>query len=379
MIQRLSSPWPLLLLDQMFVGLIQKRLCINLPFALLIATCALVNSNSWAVQGAATTEFRAAPADDALALAYDCLAAVALVNRGEIKSVRRAKTSADQLIATLQVDDDGQSGWPYTQRKTAKVALCREAGSIDPFGDGTCNPPETPYMIQTGYAAACLTQLSLATGDANYLTLAKEAIDDSWYLGTSLPGCGECFYYWYSYHPNDEGRYVRNTNLIMGLGVAWMYAATGDDKYRDRALAIARAEHREIKANNFGYFGIDDIRYKINPKLEAERIENHMPHQVKALKDIGVLLGNSQALEDSKVMLDAFLDCRNSRCRPNNCKAWAAPIACRSTATIAPCIWASRGEPYQSRCEDVLKLLPRLNAFQTFLRYSQSDVVRLRR
>ena len=294
-------------------------------------------------------------------------------------ALKRARTSGDLLFDSMTTDISGRAGWPYAQDNTKATAKCGRAGSLDAFGDGTCNLPETPYMIQTGYAVACLAQLKIATGDAKYLNLAKKAIDDSWSLGITASGCSDCFYYWYSYHPNDQGRYVRNTNLIMGLGVAWLYAATGDTKYGDRALAIARAEHREISAGNFGYFGIDDIRYKANPKLEAERIENHIPHQVKALKDIGTLLGNSQALEDSKVMLDAFLDCSNSRCRPNNCKAWAAPVSCRSTATIAPCIWVERGEPYRSRCESVLKGLPRLNAFQIFLLGSKRDVVKLRR
>lgn len=357
--------------------LIKILLRMNLLSVFLITLCVVVSSNSWSVQDA-VVELRAAPAYDPLAIAYDCLAAISLVSLGKVTLTQRAKTSADLLISTSKVDDGGRSGWPYTQRETDKAVLCRKAGSIDAFGDGTCNPPETPYMIQTGYAVACLAQLYVVTSDAKYLSVAKKAIDDSWGLGTTLSGCNDCFYYWYSYHSNDQGRFVRNTNLIMGLGIAWMYVATGDTKYRDRALAIARAESREIKSGNFGYFGIDDTRYQANAKLESERIENHIPHQVKALKDIGALLENHQALEDSKVMLDAFLNCRNKRCRPDNCKAWAAPLSCKATATIAPCILADRGEPYQSRCEAVLNALPRLNAFQIFLRYSPSDPRKLR-
>ncbi len=289
----------------------------------------------------------------------------------------RAKEDGNKLSSIRTVDSNNRTGWPYIQKATNQSKKCGRSGALDAFGDGTCNSPETPYMIQTGYAVACLAQLAITTGDAGYLNLAKKAIADSWSLGTTLPRCNDCFYYWYSYHPNDENRYVRNTNLVMGLGVAWLYAATGDAKYRERALAIARAENREIRAGNFGYFGIDDPRYRANPKLEAERIENHIPHQVKALKDIGTLLGNPQAIEDSKVMLDAFLNCHNERCRPDNCTAWAAPVSCKATATIAPCILADRGEPYLSRCESVLKVIPRLNAFQIFLRYSPSEAEKL--
>jgi len=196
-------------------------------------------------------------------------------------------------------------------------------------------------------------------------------------MGISPSDSSDSFYYWYSYDANDIGIYPRNTNAIMGFGLAWLYAATGNNRYRDRALAIARAEHREISAGNFGYFGIDDARYKANPEFEAQRIENHIPHQVKALKDISNLLGDSQALEDSKVMLDAFLNCTNPRCRPNNCKDWSVPVSCKSTATIAPCILVDQDETYRARCERVLNSFSRLNAFQILLLYSKTDMNKL--
>jgi hypothetical protein len=316
--------------------------------------------------------------NDALAIAYDCLASLAMHSKGARGAVQRAVDDAEKLRELQSLDSRGRAGWSYLKGETEKSRKCQKPGAIDAFGDGTCNPPETPYMIQTGYAVACLAQLHLATGQAKYLNLAKSTISDSWELGTAPLGCHECFYFWYSYHSNDLNRYVRNTNLIMGLGVAWLYAATGDVAYRNRALAIARAEHREINARNFGYFGIDDSRYQSNPKLESQRIENHIVHQVKALKDIGTLLGHSQAIDDSKVMLDAFLECRNERCRLQNCKAWAAPASCKATATIAPCILTDQDGQYQSRCKDVLKELPRLNAFQLFLLDSTSEAERLR-
>ncbi len=310
---------------------------------------------------------------DPLSFAYDGLASLSLHKMGIAGAIPRAVADAQQLSILMSSDSNKHSGWPYTQEQTEKNTKCGQPGSIDPFGDGTCNPPETPYMIQTGYAVAFLAQLHIATGDVKYLNLARKAISDSWNLGTALPGCKDCFYYWYSYHPNDKDRYVRNTNLIMGLGVAWLYAATGETAYRDRALAIAHAEDREIKAGNFGYFGIDDQKYRANPKFESQRIENHIPHQVKALKDMGRLLGDDQATKNAEVMLNAFLNCDNARCKHDNCKAWAAPPSCKATATIAPCILADQDKAYQSRCEIVLKEISRLNAFQIFLRYSTSD------
>jgi hypothetical protein len=316
------------------------------------------------------------PNSNALAVAYDCLASLALHAKGIKNVIERAIADANVLEKLMVMDSTRRSGWPYIQDDTEKHKQCGQPGSLDAFGDGTCNPPETPYMIQTGYAVACLAQLHIATGTEKYVDLAKKAVSDSWNLGSALQGCKNCFSYWYSYHPNDLNRYVRNTNLIMGLGVAWLYAATGQALYRDRALAVARAENREIRAGNFGYFGIDDPRYRANPKMESQRIENHIPHQVKALNDIGSLMKDRQTKDDAKTMLDAFLNCSNARCRPDNCKAWAAPASCKATATIAPCILADQGEPYQSRCQDVLKAIPRLNAFQIVLLYSSKDIER---
>lgn len=40
---------------------------------------------------------------------------------------------------------------------------------------------------------------------------------------------------------DDESVYMRNGSLIAGLGIGCMYAATGDDRHRDRALVISRA------------------------------------------------------------------------------------------------------------------------------------------
>jgi len=313
-----------------------------------------------------------------LAFADDCLASIARYGQGAEGLLRRARADGDELVRLATLDANKRNGWPFNQRATEASKKCGQPGSLDAFSDGTCNPPETPYMLQTGYAVACLAQLYITTGEAKYVQAARKALSDSWNLGVSASGCRDCFYYWYSYHPNDLNRYVRNTNVAMGLGIAWMYAATGDPAYRDRALAIAKAEHYEIQSGNFGYFGADDPKFRANPKLESQGIENHIPHQVKGLKDIGKLLDNAQALSDAKVLLDSFLICKNERCRPNNCLVWAAPPSCRATATIAPCILADQGEPYKSRCDDVLKELPRLNSFQIFLLESASEKGKLK-
>ncbi len=335
------------------------------------------SSSSWGVD----VDFQAPPDEtDSLAVAYDCLASLARYSRGKKELLSRAVSDGKRLMASAVADQSGRTGWPYIQRATEESKKCGLAGSLDAFSDGSCNPANTPYMLQTGYGLTCLAQLSIATGESTYLEFARKVARDSWNLGTAAPaGCRDCYYYWYSYHANDVGRFVRNTNLAMGLGVAWLYAATGEVVYRDRALAVARAEHQEIAMGNWGYFGSSDPKFKNDPRSEAQRIENHAPHQVKALKDIGLLFSSEQAIADARAVLDSFVNCRNERCRLDNCKAWAAPPSCKATATIAPCILADYGEPYSSQCQAVLKELPKLNAFQAFALEATSDRRKLER
>lgn len=318
-------------------------------------------------------EIKSLAPEDALVLAYDCLAAVALLRHDDSEALLRARTSANKLIALLSADQNGRFGWPYVQRLTEKASRCGNPGSIDPFGDGTCNPPNTPYMLQTGYAVACLAQISILTKDEDYLRVAVQAVADSWQLGAAPAGCADCFYYWYSYHSNDRFRFVRNTNLAMGLGLTWLYAATEDLSYRKRALAIARTERFELASGNHGYFGVDDLRYQRAPLAESERIENHVVHQIHALMNISRILDDPDAMINAQQLLDSFLNCTNRRCQSGGCASWAAPVACKATATIAPCALADTFPQYQHRCNEVLKALPKLNSFQTFLTYGPRD------
>jgi hypothetical protein len=288
---------------------------------------------------------------------------------GDAAGYQRALRSANSLILSLRANERDLLGWPYVQRLTRKSAVCGIAGSIDPFGDGTCNPPETPYMLQTGYAIACLAQLGILANEESFIILARRVITDSWSLGAAPLGCEDCFYYWYSYHENDYYRFVRNTNLAMGFGLVWLYAATGEDSYRVRALAIAKSEVYELENGNFGYFGLNDPRYQRSPLVEADRVENHVVHQINGLRTISVILGDAKATNSAQQLLDRFLDCDNSRCRRNDCASWAAPISCKTTATIAPCALADVEIKYRNRCNKVMKVLPMLNAFQKLVAF----------
>lgn len=304
--------------------------------------------------------------NNSLWFAQDCLGSMALYRSGSQLALARAQADADQLLALRSADSMGRRGWPYVQALTAAAKKCGIPGALDAFGDGTCNPPETPYMIDTGYAVACLAQVAAVTAERRYLLSAIEAVSDSWELGVTGATCPGSFDYWYSYHPNDFGRFVRNVNAIMGVGLTWLYDATGDVKYRNRALAIARTEHCEISAGNYGYFGIADRRYGSDPKLESRRIENHIPHQVKFLQLVAAKFNEPAAQSDAKALLEAFLTCTEPHCRPNNCAAWAVPAECRASQNIAPCM-DTDDDRWRSACAAARTRFPRLNGFQIYL------------
>ena len=303
---------------------------------------------------------------DSLWFAEDCIGAMALFRSGERIARERAIADADRLLSLKVLDLEGRAGWPYVQALTPAAQKCGEAGSLDAFGDGTCNPPETPYMIQTGYAVACLAQVAMMTGDKKYLEAATVSINNSWLIGFENATCPGSYDYFYSYHHNDAGRFVRNTNAIMGVGLIWLFEATKNVKYRERALAIAKSEQCEIAAGNFGYFGFSDKRYVASPQRESRRIENHIVHQIKFLQLVAHKFNNTQAKTDAKVLLNAFLNCKEPHCRPNNCSAWAIPADCRVSQNIAPCMDLSDSRLRDS-CLAARARFPRMNGFQYYL------------
>ena len=259
-------------------------------------------------------------------------------------------TYAENLMKLQSNSETGASGWPY-KNNTGKTGRCHSPNSIDAFSDGTCNPPETPYMIQTGYAIACLGRAYLATKDNRYLELAQKAADDSWDLGVDDGSCKGSQNYWFSYSKNDFGRFVRNTNTIMGIGLLWLYRATENPKYRNRVIAIAKSEKCEIAAGNYGYLGIADPQYKKAPTSESRRIENHIPHQVKFLDMTSSALGDKDSGEAAQQLLSAFLSCKESHCKPENCEAWAASFKCQQPQKLAHCMLPESPQFNTENCE----------------------------
>lgn len=288
---------------------------------------------------------------DHAALAQSCLALAATEERLATGMYRAALAKfADALVREKDLNGDGRVGWGVpVDRERHKD--CPDDGMLDAFGDGSCNPPNTEYAFQTGLAVMCLARAYLSTGEASFRQVAVEALDSSWSVGTTPAACQKCFYYWYSYHQNDRNRYVRNTNALMGAAAAWVWKATGIEKYRKRALSVAVAEHRELTANNMGYFGIDDPKYRDDPARESQRIENHVPWVAKSLHDIGMLLKNDQIIEDGLRIQDSWQFCENQGTCKKGCEVWAAaPKYCTKSVTLSPCFFKSDASNYSKLC-----------------------------
>lgn len=304
---------------------------------------------------------------DPLWHAYNCLGELEKYHKDGPSAVHRAVVSAEKLLTLQSQDAMGRSGWPYVRFKTAASDKCGVIGSIDAFGDGSCNPPDTPYMIQTGYAMACLANVGRLATIPRFVAAARKAATDSWELGVDGSPCAGGFEYWYSYHPNDHGRFVRNINAVMGMGLIAVYEATGESQFRDRAKSIARAEHCELQAGNFGYFGVMDPKYKNSPAKEARRIENHILHQVKFLQLAEGKLKIQESGKDAQILLNEFLTCTEPQCKPDNCQVWGVGAGCRVTQSIAACMAEEDDRRWQAACSEARSKFSNFTGWQLFL------------
>jgi hypothetical protein len=182
---------------------------------------------------------RPVSANNAGQTSLDCLGAAELARLIGAPATARVAADADALIALSDPAHTGNAGWSLPMDDTAKA--CDGPGSAM-SGGTTCNPAGTIYMFETGLALTCLGKAYALTHKAEYLAAAQKAVDATWNAGGSTPDCPNCFTYWYSLNPAAAGSYVRNTNVLMGMGLAALYADTHDARYLARLGEIADAE-----------------------------------------------------------------------------------------------------------------------------------------
>lgn len=291
-------------------------------------------------------------------LGWDCLAAVALAERGDERGKQRARIIADQLMRDIVKSAEGKPlGWTAD----IKDKRCPQGG-YDAFGDGSCNPPSTVYAFQTGLGVACLASASKLLDDRALLDVAR-TIFAAWrpYLMPATP-CPECAYFAMSNSPNDAGRYVRNMNVFMALGGASL-AAAGDAEAGQLARRLMASEIAETTRGNKGYLGYMDPGWKKNPALESDRVENHAAAVAIISLRIGELLARNEYRQLAQRIWHEWATCDNDRCKTGTCRYWAGdPARCQATLTAAHCAFRSIDPLARERCVQYLEKIRAIGA-----------------
>lgn len=302
---------------------------------------------------------------DAVAVTWDCLAAISLLPSVGAPALSRIKDDANALVATSDLVGDGRVGWTYDPNAVSPQN-CAGPGTLSTFHTG-CNKRFTKYNFQTSLAATCLARAYEATQDGHYLDVARRAIADAEESANNPDPehCVDCRAYSYSLSPNDHGRIVRSVNALMGMANAWLYHTTGDERYRRQAQAVANQELRELKAGNFGYLSIDDPGFKRSPDVESMHIENHAPYTAKGLYDIGRILNEPAVLDAAAQSMRSWLYCLTAACNLHKCSYWAGDAdICHETVTLAPCFLKKLGETFSTACDRAASSAPSFNTYQ---------------
>jgi hypothetical protein len=292
-------------------------------------------------------------------LGWDCLAMVKLADSGDERALRRVRAIADELVRDVQRGGPGGvSGW------TTEIADKRcTGGGYDAFGDKTCNPPGTPYALQTGLANACLALASKRLSDPALLKVARESFW-SW-KGVMLqdaPCRPDCAYFPTSSHPNDRDRYVRNMNVFMALaGLA--LGKAGDAEAERLGRAAMKSELAEQAQGNRGYLGVLDRQYKAKPQ-EVDRIENHAAAVSITVAYMAELTGEPAYAKHAMELWRVWAECDNDRCRKATCSYWSAdPARCQNTHTSASCAFRAQSPQAAKWCEDLLSKVPAVGSY----------------
>ncbi len=284
------------------------------------------------------------------ALAYQGSAlahAARLVRASDPARSRRYATVANTIASYLVRHDamsrDHQLGWG-------------RPGAWDAFGDGTTNPPYQVYAFQTGLVSAALLDTYAITANRAYLTTVESVMRAYLPFSTTRldPSCGFCRMFWYSTNANDAGRYVKNTNVLMGWVMAGLYRITGKSDYRAYATQVYNEETYEIvHRGDYSYLGVNDRRYS-----RAIGPEAHIVLETYAYSQIAALLGlsDSQTRATFDRMVETFWQCGA------RCQATATPNA---YSEFMSCYPASFDTSYAARCARLLTTpgLPHLSPF----------------
>jgi hypothetical protein len=286
------------------------------------------------------------PTDPFSTLAYqaDALARSArLFATSDPARARRYSTLAahiaDYLVQHDTLERGGQIGWGLP-------------AAWDAFGNGTVNPPYQVYAFQTALVSWALLDTYALTNNSLYLTTVERVMVSYLPFSTTRLGtdCHGCRMFWYSTNANDAGRYVKNTNVLMGWVLAQLYHITGKSGYQTIATQVYNEETYEIaQRGNYGYLGVDDPQYHRATGLDA-----HIVLETFAFSQVATLLG----LRDSKTQ---------ATFTRMNATFWNCGATCQATPialgpTVAPSIYvefmtcypATFNSVYAARCAHMI-------------------------
>ncbi len=246
---------------------------------------------------------------------------------------------ADYLVQHDALAHDGRLGWGLP-------------AAWDAFGDGTVNPRYQVYAFQTALVSWALLDTYTITSDKAYLSTVERVMAS--YLPSSATslgqGCHNCRMFWYSTSANDAGRYVKNTNVLMGQVMALLYRITGKSAYRAIATEVYNEETYEIvQRGDYGYLSLYDPQY--NPMTGPE---GHIVLETFAYSQIAALLeipsSRTQATLDR---MDAtFWNCGA------NCLGWPVALGPAVGANIyaefMTCYPATFNRIYAARCAHMI-------------------------
>jgi hypothetical protein len=293
------------------------------------------------------------PHDPLRVLAYDEIAltrSAQLLATSDPTRSQRYLATATSIAAYLVQNDaresDGKIGWglPY---------------AWNPFGGATL-PPNQIYAFQTAVVSRALLETYALNPDPNYLHAVESAMANFAAAGTSTigQGCADCFFYWYTTNANNVGRYVKNTNVLLGLVDADLYLVTGQAQYQASAQAVYNEEAYEVvQQTNVTYFGVDDPKYSPTRGPDA-----HIVLETFAYSQLAQLLG--LASSQTQATFDA-LDATFWSC---GMTCLAAPIAPNSSSMTTEysqfmaCYPTVFDTTYGAGCVRMLA-----NPYQTFL------------
>lgn len=174
------------------------------------------------------------PNRSANSLGWDCLAANALLDAGETRARDKVQSIARRM-ATIVIRS-GANGSPIGWAATIQDKRC-DNGGYDAFQDGTCNPKDTTYGIETGLGIACLAKASIALGNASLLNMHQAFV-----IGKDIC-CQNHYVLDVSTMQLAITRTIRanikNMNVFMALGAATLGGARTIKSHKNRKASHA--------------------------------------------------------------------------------------------------------------------------------------------